>query len=135
MTIFKEIVDQEYLTTAEAKEVLENIIEHATEEAVEGFKEQVKQAGQASPEGEGMWDDSDFEDLVQYNDGFRTGLIGTKEQIVRRIRELDAIGVDLVLTGFLHYEDELPHFGEEIIPAVREADPLAEDPVGETVPA
>lgn len=111
-------------TEAEAKQVLENIIEHATEQAVEGFKEQVKQAGQASPEGEGMWDDSDFEDLVQYNDGFKTGLIGTKEQIVERIRQLDAIGVDLVLAGFLHYEDELPHFGEEIIPAVREAEPL-----------
>ena len=71
-----------------------------------------------------MWDDSDFEDLVQYNDGFKTGLIGTKEQVVERIRKLDAIGVDLVLTGFLHYEDELPHFGEEIIPAVRAAEPL-----------
>lgn len=112
-------------TEAEAKEVLENIIEHATEDAVEAFKEQVQHAGQASPEGEGMWDDSEFEDLVQYNDGFRTGLIGTPDQIVERIRQLDAIGVDLVLTGFLHYSDELPRFGEEIIPAVREAKPLS----------
>ena len=28
-------------------------------------------------DGKGMWQDSSFEDLVQYNDGFRTGLIGT----------------------------------------------------------
>jgi len=111
-------------TEAEAKQVLENIIEHATEEAVEGFKEQVRQAGQSSPEGEGMWDDSDFRDLVQYNDGFKTGLIGTKEQVVERIRKLDAIGVDLVLTGFLHFTDDLPAFGREIIPAVRKAEPL-----------
>mgnify|MGYP001247231447 FL=1 len=113
-------------TEAEAKKELENIIEHATKEAVEGFREQVRQAGQSSPEGEGMWADSDFNDLVQYNDGFKTGLIGTKEQIVERIRQLDAIGVDLVLTGFLHFTDELPRFGEEIISAVREVEPLAE---------
>jgi FMNH2-dependent dimethyl sulfone monooxygenase len=112
-------------TEEEAKEVLETIIEHATEEAVEGFKEQVREAGQASPEGEGMWADSEFDDLVQYNDGFKTGLIGTREQIVERIRQLDAIGVDLVLTGFLHFTDELPQFGREIIPAIRDAEPLS----------
>lgn len=111
-------------TEAEAKIELENIIEHATEEAVEGFKEQVKQAGKSAPEGEGMWADSDFNDLVQYNDGFKTGLIGTKGQIVERIRQLDSIGVDLVLTGFLHFTDELPHFGREIIPAVRKAESI-----------
>ncbi|MGZ0746322.1 dimethylsulfone monooxygenase SfnG [Haloparvum sp. AD34] len=114
-------------TEEEAKDVLESIIENATEEAVEGFKEQVGEAGQATDAGEGMWDDSDFEDLVQYNDGFKTGLIGTKEQIVERIRQLDAIGIDIVLTGFLHYDTELEIFGEDIIPAVEEADPLDED--------
>lgn len=114
-------------TEEEAKEVLENIIENATEEAVEGFKEQVGEAGQATDAGEGMWDDSDFEDLVQYNDGFKTGLIGTKEQIVERIRQLDAIGIDIVLTGFLHYDTELEIFGEDVIPAVEEAEPLDED--------
>lgn len=109
---------------AEAEEELENIIEHATDDAVEAFKEQVQHAGQDSPEGEGMWADSDLGDLVQYNDGFKTGLIGTREQVVERIRKLDAIGVDIVLTGFLHYDEELERFGEEIILAVREADPI-----------
>ncbi len=116
-------------TEEEAKQELENIIENATEEAVEGFKEQVREAGQSSPEGEGMWADSDFRDLIQYNDGFKTGLIGTKEQIVERIRQLDAIGADLILTGFLHFTDELPRFGKEIIPAVREAKPLEKDKI------
>ena len=114
-------------TEEEAKDVLENIIENATEEAVEGFKEQVGEAGQATDAGEGMWDDSEFEDLVQYNDGFKTGLIGTKEQIVERVRQLDAIGIDIVLTGFLHYDTELEIFGEDVIPAVEEAEPLDED--------
>lgn len=102
-------------TESEAKEVLEGIIENATDEAVDAFKDQVKEAGQSSGEGEGMWADSDFEDLVQYNDGFKTGLIGTDDQIVERIRKLDAIGVDIVLAGFLDFEAELERFGETII--------------------
>ncbi|MFC7071642.1 hypothetical protein ACFQJ7_09345 [Halovenus rubra] len=76
-----------------------------------------------------MWADSDFEDLVQYNDGFKTGLIGTGEQIIERIRQLDAIGIDIVLTGFLHYDEELAHFGKTIIPAVREAEELESNPI------
>ncbi|WP_096393071.1 dimethylsulfone monooxygenase SfnG [Halorubrum trapanicum] len=116
-------------TEAGAKETLEGIIENATDEAVEAFQDQVKQAGQSSAEGEGMWADSDVEDLVQYNDGFKTGLIGTDDQIVERIRKLDAIGIDIVLAGFLHYDEELERFGETIIPRVEEADPLDLDEI------
>jgi len=67
---------------------------------------------------------------VQYNDGFKTGLIGTDDQIVERIRKLDAIGVDIVLAGFLDFEAELERFGETIIPAIDEADSL--DPTRST---
>jgi FMNH2-dependent dimethyl sulfone monooxygenase len=116
-------------TEAEAKEVLEGIIENATDEAVDAFREQVKQAGQSSAEGDGMWSDSEFEDLVQYNDGFKTGLIGTDEQIIERVRKLDAVGIDIVLAGFLDYGEELERFGETIIPAVDEADPLDPDEI------
>lgn len=116
-------------TEAEAKAVLEGIIENATDEAVDAFREQVTEAGQSSAEGEGMWADSEFEDLVQYNDGFKTGLIGTDEQIIERVRKLDAIGVDVVLTGFLDFGEELERFGETIIPAVEAADPLDPDEV------
>jgi FMNH2-dependent dimethyl sulfone monooxygenase len=106
-------------TEEEAKQVLKEIILHADQEAVEGFKSQVKFAGQSSPQGEGMWQNSTFEDLVQYNDGFKTGLIGTAEQVADRIIELKKIGVDIILTGFLHYDEELQAFGEKIIPLVR----------------
>lgn len=116
-------------TESEAKAVLEGIIENATDEAIDAFKEQVKQAGQSTAEGDGMWSDSEFEDLVQYNDGFKTGLIGTDEQIIERIRKLDAVGVDIVLAGFLDFEPELERFGETIIPAIEEADPLDPDVV------
>src|SRR5690606_5960199 len=107
-------------TQEEAEAELRRIIEYADREAVEGFRQQVQQAGKASPEGKGMWADSTFEDLVQYNDGFRTGLIGTPRQIAERIRELYSIGIDLVLCGFLHYTTDLPAFGREVIPLVRE---------------
>ena len=45
------------------------------------FGDAVKQAGKASPEGDGNWAKSTFEDLVQYNDGFKTNLIGTPRPV------------------------------------------------------
>jgi FMNH2-dependent dimethyl sulfone monooxygenase len=67
-----------------------------------------------------MWEDSTFEDLVQYNDGFRTKLIGTPEQIAERIVEYKKIGVNLFLTGYLHFQEELEAFGRDVLPIVRE---------------
>ncbi len=107
-------------TEEEAKAVLDDIIRHADTEAVNAFGDAVKQAGNASPEREGNWAKSTFEDLVQYNDGFRTNLIGTPQQIAERIVELKSIGVDLVLTGFLHFIEEVEYFGQKVLPLVRE---------------
>ncbi|MGJ7922051.1 dimethylsulfone monooxygenase SfnG [Neobacillus sp. LXY-4] len=107
-------------TEEEAKLVLRDIVENANVEAVEGFRDSVKAAGASSPEGKGMWSESTFEDLVQYNDGFKTGLIGTAEQVADQIIELKKIGIDIVLTGFLHYEEELRAFGEKVLPLVRQ---------------
>ena len=67
-----------------------------------------------------MWADSSFEDLVQYNDGFKTQLIGTPEQIAERIVEYKKIGVNLFLTGYLHFQEEVAAFGQDILPIVRE---------------
>lgn len=116
-------------TEEEAKQVLRDIIANADHKAVKGFKDSVQAAGASSPEGKGMWADSDFEDLVQYNDGFKTGLIGTAEQVADRIIELKKIGVDIVLTGFLHYEEDLKAFGEKVIPLVREKEANLKEPV------
>ncbi|KOY83863.1 alkanesulfonate monooxygenase, partial [Lysinibacillus macroides] len=57
---------------------------------------------------------------IQYNDGFKTRLIGTAEQVADRIIELKKIGINIVLTGFLHYEEDLKAFGEKVIPLVKE---------------
>ncbi len=40
----------------------------------------MQEAGASTKDGKGMWADSSFEDLVQYNDGFKTRLIGTPEE-------------------------------------------------------
>lgn len=107
-------------TEEEARAVLAEIIDKANPEAVNAFGHAAKQAGAASPEGEGNWAKSSFEDLVQYNDGFKTNLIGTPQQIAERIVALKAVGVDLVLAGFLHFQEEVRYFGEKVLPLVRE---------------
>jgi len=107
-------------TEAEARDTLREIVAKAHVKAVEGFGSAVKQAGQSTSDKRGMWADSSFEDLVQYNDGFRTGLIGTAEQVAERIVEYRRLGVDLILAAFLHFQEEVEAFGREVIPMVRE---------------
>ena len=107
-------------TEEEARAVLAEIIDQANPEAVQGFAHEVKNAGAASPEREGNWAKSTFADLVQYNDGFRSNLIGTPEQIAERIVALKEAGADLILLGFLHFQEEVEYFGQNIIPLVRE---------------
>lgn len=107
-------------TEAEAQAVLGEIIEKAIPEAVQGFAHEVKNAGKASPEGVGNWSHSSFNDLVQYNDGFKSNLIGTPRQIAERILELKEAGADLVLLGFLHFQEEVEFFGRHVIPIVRQ---------------
>ncbi len=107
-------------TEEEARAVLAEIIDKADPEAVGAFGDAAKQAGKSSPEGEGNWAKSSFEDLVQYNDGFKTNLIGTPQQIAERIVALKTVGVDLVLAGFLHFQEEVEYFGKRVLPLVRE---------------
>jgi FMNH2-dependent dimethyl sulfone monooxygenase len=112
-------------TEAEAREQLREIVAHAHVDAVKGFGAAVKQAGQSTSDKKGMWADSSFEDLVQYNDGFRTQLIGTAEQVAERIVAYRALGVDLILAGFLHFQEEVQRFGSGVMPLVREMEVAA----------
>ncbi|MDV6011756.1 dimethylsulfone monooxygenase SfnG [Haloechinothrix sp. LS1_15] len=107
-------------TESEARAVVREIVDKANVEAVEGFRSAVQQAGNSTSDNKGMWADSEFEDLVQYNDGFRTGLIGTPEQIARRAIEYKRRGADLLLLGFLHYHEDVEYFGKHVLPIVRE---------------
>ncbi|WP_065493276.1 dimethylsulfone monooxygenase SfnG [Rhodococcus opacus] len=107
-------------TEKEARDTLREIIEKANKPAVEGFRSAVQQAGASTADKSGMWADSTFEDLVQYNDGFRSQLIGTPVQIAERIVEYRRRGVDLILGGFLHFQEEIEYFGANVLPLVRE---------------
>ena len=107
-------------TEAEAREQLREIVAKADVRSVEGFRKSVQQAGASTHDKKGMWADSSFEDLVQYNDGFRTQLIGDPEQVARRIIEYKKRGVNLLLLGFLHFIEEVEAFGTRVIPIVRE---------------
>ena len=120
-------------TEKEAREVLREIIEKANRPAVEGFRSAVQQAGNSTSDKRGMWADSTFEDLVQYNDGFRTQLIGTPEQIAERVAAYRKRGVDLILGGFLHFQEEIEYFGSRVLPLVREIEDSEEDSVDSPV--
>jgi FMNH2-dependent dimethyl sulfone monooxygenase len=107
-------------TEEEAHAQLQEIIANADPKIVNAFGEQVKQAGASTREKIGMWANSDFANLVQPNDGFKTGLFGPADLIADRIRQYYEVGVDLILCAFLHYTDELPEFGRQVIPLVQQ---------------
>ena len=104
----------------EAEDTLREIVAKAHRPAVEGFRQSVQEAGASTKDGKGMWADSSFEDLVQYNDGFKTRLIGTTEEIADRIIEYKKVGVNLLLTCYLHFQEEVAAFGRDVMPIVRE---------------
>jgi FMNH2-dependent dimethyl sulfone monooxygenase len=104
----------------EARETLREIIAKADRPAVEGFRDAVQQAGNSTGDKRGMWADSSFSDLVQYNDGFRTQLIGTPEQIADRAIEYKRRGANLLLLGYLHFQEEVEYFGRHVLPIIRE---------------
>ncbi|WP_283178902.1 hypothetical protein [Gemmobacter sp. 24YEA27] len=56
---------------------------------------------------------------MQYNDGFRSNLIGTPDQVAERIIGLKEAGADLILLGFLHFQEEVEYFGKHVLPRVR----------------
>ena len=57
-------------TEEEAVQVLREIQGKADKDAVEGFRQQVQNAGASTGNQSGMWAQSGFEDLVQYNGMF-----------------------------------------------------------------
>jgi dimethyl sulfone monooxygenase SfnG len=87
----------------EAIRVLQEIQGKADAEAVEGFRQQVQNAGASTSNKSGMWANSKFKDLVQYNDGFKTKLIGTKHQIAERISKSLSMSSQLHVAGTVSF--------------------------------
>ena len=104
----------------EAQDVLREIIAKADVEAVHGFGEAVKQAGKSSPDKQGKWATRTSRIWCSTTTASAPDLIGTPEQIAEQIVALKEIGVDLVLCGFLHFQEEVEFFGQRVIPLVRE---------------
>ena len=62
-----------------------------------------------------------LEDYSVSNRGLRAGLVGTPEQVAGRIRELDSVGVDLLLLQFSPQAEEMERFSESVMPLVETA--------------
>jgi FMNH2-dependent dimethyl sulfone monooxygenase len=62
-----------------------------------------------------------LEDYSVSNRGLRAGLVGTPEQVAARIRELEAVGVDLLLLQFSPQLEEMERFSETVMPLVEAA--------------
>jgi FMNH2-dependent dimethyl sulfone monooxygenase len=107
-------------TEAQAKGTYDEIIRLADWDAVKGYAKEVKEAGRSTHNGVGNWAKSSLTDLVQGNDGFKTGMIGTPEQIAERMVAYKEIGVGLILMGFLNFHEEMEYFGKRVLPLVRE---------------
>ncbi|HEY7624838.1 MAG TPA: LLM class flavin-dependent oxidoreductase [Candidatus Limnocylindria bacterium] len=60
-----------------------------------------------------------LEDYSVSNRGLRTGLVGTPDQVAERVRELDRIGVDLLLLQSSPQREEMERFSSEVFPLVR----------------
>ncbi len=98
-------------TEEEAIAEYEAILASADEQAIAQFK--------ASKETQGMWKNAKtVSDFVANNEGFRTGLIGSYEQVAEKLRALQDIGIDQVLLAFRKPLEELPQFFEQVEPKV-----------------
>lgn len=59
-----------------------------------------------------------LEDYSVSNRGLRAGLVGTPEQVAQRVRELEHVGVDLLLLQCSPQLEEMERFAEEVMPLV-----------------
>lgn len=99
-------------TEEEALEEYKYIIENADEAAIAQFK--------ASKDTKGMWKNSKtVSDFVANNEGFRTGLVGSYEQVAKKLNQLEEIGVEKVLVAFRQPIKELPPFFEYVVPKIK----------------
>jgi dimethylsulfone monooxygenase len=57
-----------------------------------------------------------LEDYSVSNRGLRAGLVGTPEQVAEKIRELQSVGVDLLLLQFSPQLEEMERFSETVMP-------------------
>lgn len=95
-------------TEAAAWAEYEEILAAADELAIAQFREKAKEA-------KGMWQSDDgLASFVANNEGLRTGLVGSHAQVAQRIRELEAIGIEMILLSFRYPLEEIPLFEQQV---------------------
>lgn len=100
-------------TEEEALAEYHEILKYADEAAINNFKQ--------SKETTGMWKNAKtISDFVANNEGFRTELIGSYEQVAEKLNQLQEIGIDKVLLAFRYPLQELPVFFEKVAPRVKD---------------
>jgi len=60
-----------------------------------------------------------LEDYSVSNRGLRTGLVGTPQQVAEQVRELERIGIDLLLLQSSPQREEMQRFSEDVFPLVK----------------
>ncbi|WP_328306209.1 LLM class flavin-dependent oxidoreductase [Actinomycetospora sp. NBC_00405] len=74
----------------------------------------------------GMESESFNEQIEKFQERFIAGwagqpLVGTPEQVVEGFQQLSDAGMEGMIMGFLDYNEEIDHFGEAVMPLMREA--------------
>ncbi len=76
-------------TDAEAQAVIETMLANVDEATLAARKKRVSGA-------EGMWSGADRLSLLDSNEGYATGLVGSPETIIRQVTALRSIGVEML---------------------------------------
>ena len=63
---------------------------------------------------EGMWANADALSMLDTNEGYATGLIGSPETIIKRLAALESVGVDMI-----HLSLGDPLFENEVLPVIQ----------------
>ncbi len=106
-------------TEAEAAAELERVLDvRSSPEAYASYQDFIQ--------GSQLESQVSLEEYSVSNRGLRAGLVGTPQQIIERVREYQAAGVDLLLLQFSPQREEMARFGAQVI------DNYVSDPVAAT---
>ncbi|HYK33263.1 MAG TPA: LLM class flavin-dependent oxidoreductase [Streptosporangiaceae bacterium] len=95
-------------TQEEAQAELDRILDvNASPEAYASYRDFI--------EGSQLESQVSIEEYSVSNRGLRSGLIGTPDQIIERVRAYEAAGVDLLLLQFSPQRQEMARFGADVI--------------------
>ncbi|HET9898486.1 MAG TPA: LLM class flavin-dependent oxidoreductase [Streptosporangiaceae bacterium] len=95
-------------TEAEAQAELDRILNvRSSEEAYASYRDFI--------EGSQLESQVSIEEYSVSNRGLRSGLIGTPDQLIERIRAYEEAGVDLLLLQFSPQREEMARFGKDVI--------------------